>query len=397
MLLFARAAPIVLLASTLLAACATEAQDGPQPPVQDSDVVSCSAFGGWARRCSAEASLETCGGKIADACSDLGGALNANALAAAQACMTTASCGSGPAKCLRDALAHAKPTPAHEALADAFCSKCAAAGAGDVCRDVQANEVLAKIALPLSDAIVDEVRERCTTSPGCSATFASCAQGIATKGLAKRLANETAKCVAEGVLAQASEPTPPGAPGGGAEPRCKPRTCRDLGATCGVHDDGCGGSVGCGVCAGGTPCQADANEPNDAQAKAKDLGTFTDSPVTQVTVRSLTMPDGDEDWFTFKVQDKGYLGNPMVTVSASLKSLLVNAYFSCNNANDESACELGAPDNTIGRGCTGLGSVKIHASCGWTIYEDGSVTVRVRKRASDGLCTAYDLAVNVAE
>ncbi len=35
---------------------------------------------------------------------------------------------------------------------------------------------------------------------------------------------------------------------------CTPISCDELGATCGVHDDGCGGTVTCGDCAGGRTC-----------------------------------------------------------------------------------------------------------------------------------------------
>ncbi|MBX7116872.1 MAG: hypothetical protein K1X64_21280 [Myxococcaceae bacterium] len=35
---------------------------------------------------------------------------------------------------------------------------------------------------------------------------------------------------------------------------CTPKTCAELNATCGAPDDGCGHSLGCGVCAGGFAC-----------------------------------------------------------------------------------------------------------------------------------------------
>jgi len=35
---------------------------------------------------------------------------------------------------------------------------------------------------------------------------------------------------------------------------CLPQTCSDLGATCGVREDGCGGTITCGVCLGGSSC-----------------------------------------------------------------------------------------------------------------------------------------------
>ena len=35
---------------------------------------------------------------------------------------------------------------------------------------------------------------------------------------------------------------------------CVPQTCEDVGAACGVHDDGCDGEIGCGACGGGSDC-----------------------------------------------------------------------------------------------------------------------------------------------
>jgi hypothetical protein len=385
------------LAPLLAAACTSDPAGAPGP-AQASEVTACGSLSDWGKRCAAETQAESCNAKLVDGCNDLASALNASALSDAMGCMARASCADGATKCLAESLPRARPTAAHQALADAFCSQCAPT-AGDACRDGAANDLLAKLALPFSDALVDEIRERCASGPACGATFSACAQGVAAKGLAKRLSTATAQCFAQSILSPVTPPSdqPPAAGGGAPGPTCTPRTCRDVGADCGVHDDGCGGSLGCGVCAGGPACATDSNEPNDARAKATNLGTFTDSPVGQATIRGLTMPDGDEDWYTFKVQDKGYLGNPKISVSAKLTSLEVSAYFLCNNQSDESACELGAADNTLGRGCKGAGSVKIHASCGWTIYDEGTVVVRVRKRAADAACTTYDLSVAVGE
>lgn len=39
---------------------------------------------------------------------------------------------------------------------------------------------------------------------------------------------------------------------------CVPQTCAELGAQCGTHDDGCGGTVRCGSCASGEVCSSGA-------------------------------------------------------------------------------------------------------------------------------------------
>lgn len=40
-------------------------------------------------------------------------------------------------------------------------------------------------------------------------------------------------------------------------PPCVPKTCADLGTTCGQTPDGCGGAMDCGTCPGGYYCRAD--------------------------------------------------------------------------------------------------------------------------------------------
>lgn len=46
----------------------------------------------------------------------------------------------------------------------------------------------------------------------------------------------------------------------GAKASCIPATCQSLGASCGVHADGCGGNVNCGACADVSPA-AEAESP----------------------------------------------------------------------------------------------------------------------------------------
>src|SRR5262249_50397642 len=38
---------------------------------------------------------------------------------------------------------------------------------------------------------------------------------------------------------------------------CQPKTCQELGKSCGTVDDGCGAALACGSCAGGESCGAD--------------------------------------------------------------------------------------------------------------------------------------------
>lgn len=63
---------------------------------------------------------------------------------------------------------------------------------------------------------------------------------------------------------------------------CVPTTCDDLAATCGVHDDGCGGSITCGTCITGSACANEAGawvcdcvQINDGQDWQMDIVTTT--------------------------------------------------------------------------------------------------------------------------
>ena len=175
---------------------------------------------------------------------------------------------------------------------------------------------------------------------------------------------------------------------------CAPSTCAKLGKTCGTFDDGCGGTVGCGACPT-TGCPADGKEPNDRSDGATDLGKASDSDDVTINVNALQSSDGDEDWFKIAVTDAGFTGNPLITATVTDTALEVAIFHVCKSQPDYSYCEgPGTQENTIGKGCFALGTVKLNTECKG-IDESGTTYIRVRKRGVDATCHAYDLAVKV--
>jgi hypothetical protein len=168
---------------------------------------------------------------------------------------------------------------------------------------------------------------------------------------------------------------------------CKAKTCDELGP--GDHpDDGCGNPLKCV-----SKC-TDANEPNDAKAAAKFVGDMTDNPNSTKVVADLTLADGETDWFSVKVSDSGFGGNPVVDVSTTAP-LEVTLFYACNSPPDSSTCDKGNPvTEADGTGCKGSGDVTLATECSG-LDESGTAYIRVRKSASDGQCSRYGLSLDV--
>lgn len=433
---------LVLSSAIVLAAlsggCSTSNGDPAtdEPGVAGSAGV-CAAAASWAGQCSAEKS--TCDDAILETCDGVSGLLNASVTDAAATCLRDAACGSSPTRCLAQSVTKAETRDSHKKLAEAFCD-CLPTGKSACVEAIATGEGPAKaalaIALPLGDDLATAIADKCTTTPGCSATFSACAQGVVAKKLAETLSAEGATCLAKSVLEAGAaaangggndgEDQPPAdeqdEPGGAT---CEPKTCAQLGVTCGTHDDGCGSTVLCGACTsqcqpktcaqlgkscgnhpdgcGGTAscgtcstsCNADAAESNNTWATAKDLGATTDSPDSKKSAYNLSLPDLDEDWFKTKVTDGGFDGNPRVTASVA-RAVEVSVFYKCDAGGDASTCPntLDKPDNTVGKGCRGTSNAQVKASCSG-ISDNGTAYIRVRKLASDGQCVGYSLDVHV--
>ena len=82
---------------------------------------------------------------------------------------------------------------------------------------------------------------------------------------------------------------------------CKPRTCEDLNAECGTHDDGCGGLVSCAPCDEGLTCTHRAQlpstggsnlNPEDRDFLCTDACTPIPEGLACVEVQCGAVPDG---------------------------------------------------------------------------------------------------------
>ena len=178
----------------------------------------------------------------------------------------------------------------------------------------------------------------------------------------------------------------------GAAAACTPKTCKDLGKTSGTTDDGCGKTIDCSAAATCT----DAKESNNSKDTAADLGAMTDNPNSSRIVADLTLGDGDEDWFKFKVTDGGFGGNPQIDAAVTSKTAEVSVFYVCDSQPDYSTCVIATDtaDTTIGKGCRAKGKVALATECSG-ISESGTAYVRVKKSAADSQCTTYTLSVNV--
>ncbi|HEY8077846.1 MAG TPA: hypothetical protein VIF62_27155 [Labilithrix sp.] len=395
----------------------------PGDPQNETSSSLCSDARAWKDKCT-DSKPSACDATIIGACSDVTGLLNPSLVSAAASCVEGADCKTAPTSCLAKSIASAKPTDAHKKLAQGLCG-CLLTGSDACIAAIDSNSGPAKaalaIAVPLSDDVANAITDACTTTPGCSATFSACAQGVIAKKAAEKLSPDAAECLAKSILDAADGK---GAAPSGGDSSCTPKTCEDLGGKCGDHDDGCGGTVSCGACkpactpktcaqlgktcgtapdgCGGTAscgtcpssCKNDAHEPNDSQAGATALAAMQDSPDSSNTVDSLVLADGDEDWFLVPVADTGFDGNPRIeaTVGADYE---IGVFYVCDAGGDASYCPDGATqDDTIGMGCRGTRDVALKTSCSG-IDESGKTWIRVRKTASDGMCSGYTLTIVV--
>ncbi len=190
----------------------------------------------------------------------------------------------------------------------------------------------------------------------------------------------------------------------GTECVCTPRTCDELGFTCGAPDDGCGSPLDCGSCGGdgvcveGTcACGADEHEPNDSSLAAAVIGSMTDAPDSHATFETFNIDAADdEDWFRISVDDRFDFGNPQVTVTLddipAGSDYDLSAWYTCNGGGDE-GCTVGSP-------CTGRASgsiqemVSFGTSCGGS-DDDGTLWIRVTSSRWGGSCSPYTLDVDV--
>lgn len=194
----------------------------------------------------------------------------------------------------------------------------------------------------------------------------------------------------------------------GDECVCVAKTCEEIGYTCGAPDDGCGTPLDCGSCGGdgtcidGTcSCPPDAREPNNNTLGAVLLGTMVDNQNETRTWTDFNLHSArDEDWFKIEIQDKGALGNPVMTVTLdripSGSDYDFSVWFTCNSGPDESSCTVGRPCASNNSGTTAR-TYTFTANCGGTIDEDGTLWIRVVSDRWGGSCEPYRLQVYVTQ
>lgn len=193
---------------------------------------------------------------------------------------------------------------------------------------------------------------------------------------------------------------------------CVPRTCEDLGASCGAVEDGCGGTLECGTCGEGTDCvdgtcscPADEAEDNEAQAAAFDLGEAADHPRTELVLDSYGLHSAtDVDWYRVRVRDAGDFSNPNITVTIAdaAPGFVIGGWYVCDGGVNSSVCEEGDHSTVAGPGCssptdgTGATTVRLQGECGgWD--ESGYLLVRVMATESyeAAACGTYTLGIVV--
>jgi hypothetical protein len=218
--------------------------DDPPPKAEDSF---CAA---------AEASKESCkqpaecDGTLTAACGRIDKALGPTTVTAAKNCLQSGVC--GPASCLGRAQSGAKPTSAHQKLAENFCQFCAS----DV-PDCEAQFYAKKsklgglLVLPYSAAIATAVDEACTGDKDtCRAKFATCATETIATSVSDALGDSSlADCVNAAFKREGDNPTGPG--GGPIVTTCTPQNCEGC-----CRDDKCEKGDSTSLCgAGGSACE----------------------------------------------------------------------------------------------------------------------------------------------
>jgi hypothetical protein len=69
---------------------------------------------------------------------------------------------------------------------------------------------------------------------------------------------------------------------------CKPRTCPEIGAQCGVVDNGCGGERNCGDCDPGSDCESNQCVMTSTTTSSTEIPTTTTLPPPTTTVPTTT-------------------------------------------------------------------------------------------------------------
>lgn len=185
--------------------------------------------------------------------------------------------------------------------------------------------------------------------------------------------------------------------GGACKAQPKTASCND--------NNGCTTNDTCtaGVC-GGTP-MTDTYEPNNGYVGKSITNTSDCDAAGKYSLSATLYPQGDEDWFYFKVSDNaGCDVEPQVELAVpSGVDYDLCAYFECNNGSSVdldclTGTKVSGPKSGTSGCCSTLtGSqsetVRLGPSCSWlgTGDESGYVDIRVYKKSGTATCTPYTL------
>ncbi|HZO14602.1 MAG TPA: hypothetical protein VFB62_15120 [Polyangiaceae bacterium] len=126
-------------------------------------------------------------------CASIAGIMSDPYLAAATKCIEA---GGVPQQCFVDALSELKPTAAHQAFGEQFCSECLLGVPGCVDTLFSGGDgegaIAGKIIMPFGDALVGELASECASGLTCAATFLECAKGVIIK---RAIPDNTLQCL----------------------------------------------------------------------------------------------------------------------------------------------------------------------------------------------------------
>lgn len=311
----------------------------------------------------AECSSSACIDGITSQCEFLAGLVNDDFEVAFGACLgTDAPLGD----CMLQGRAAVTPTDAHRTFATAFCANCVTLPAapcevGFFDEDSPETGVAGTFILPLTDELAMAATERCTDSATCGADVADCiASVLADQGVSMT----TATCLGDAFVS-------------GVIPGCT--EVPDAGMDAGVDDGGVDGGMDGGMDAG---C-INPDEPNDDRGSATSLGAVADRDSYPAGNVDGALVDGDEDWFSFTVEDQigGTLG-PRVGYTGPDE---VCMFYECDGGDGSVTCDEG---EMVGEGCCATARVKLSVDCPG-FDDSGTAYIQVRSDSTP-MCNVYD-------
>jgi hypothetical protein len=145
---------------------------------------------------SSEAPVSECEEALAADCERIVGTLNDPYVDSVEVCIDQ---GGDVIACMMDSVDAFEKTPAHDALASAYCDACAFGVPG--CEELfyvnDSDYGLGTVLLPFSDEVLDAVRAECTSGFTCAVDFPTCAMDVVRERLN---VDDSRECLLDEVL-----------------------------------------------------------------------------------------------------------------------------------------------------------------------------------------------------